>query len=392
MTNPDSWQEKLHDYLPELIEIRRHLHSHPELSGHEHETAALVAGELRKYGWRVDEGVGRTGIVAELGPVKGPFVGLRVDMDALPIEERTGLPYSSKRQGVMHACGHDLHVAVGLGVAKILADENKLPMGVRLLFQPAEEIAQGASWMREDGAIQRLEALFGLHVFPELKVGTIGVRNGSLTAAAGEIQIEILGEGGHGARPHQAIDAIWVAARVVSGLQESISRCLDPLSPVVVSFGRIEGGKAFNVIADRVKLLGTVRCLDSSLHKSLPIWIEDTVKSICSSLGAKASVRYRCIAPPVYNDPELTSIVSRCAVELLGPDCVIYLEQPSLGAEDFAEFLQEVRGTMFRLGVAGTEGCSPLHNGTFSLHEDSLEVGIKVLVSTLLKFMDNHCK
>ena len=278
--------------LPELIQLRRHIHRHPELSGHEQQTAALVAGELRRWGWQVREGVGRTGVVAELGPQRGadgrpsPLVALRVDMDALPVEERSGLDYASVHQGLMHACGHDMHTVVGLGVAQLLgtlwqSDSSEIRVRVRLLFQPAEETAEGATWMRADGAMEGVEALFGVHVFPSLAAGTIGVRSGSLTAAAGELEVEVLGEGGHGARPHQSTDAIWIAARVVSGLQEAISRRLDALHPVVVSFGRIEGGKAFNVIADHVRLLGTVRCLDLELHAQLPGWIEDTVQALC---------------------------------------------------------------------------------------------------------------
>ncbi len=379
---------KLNKFLPELLEIRRHIHAHPELSGEEHQTAALVAGELRKYGWQVQEGVGRTGVVAELGPTNGPVIGLRVDMDALPIEEKTGLEYSSLRQGVMHACGHDLHTCIGLGVARLLAEyEQSSSMGFRLLFQPAEEIAAGASWMKADGAIKGLDALFGVHVFPELPVGQIGVRKGSLTAAAGELEIEILGEGGHGARPHQAVDSIWIASKVVTGIQEAISRRLDALNPVVVSFGKIEGGKAFNVIADRVRLLGTVRCLDISLHQNLPDWLEKTIKGIVGSCGAEVSVQYRCIAPPIYNDPFLTDLLEESAISLLGAEKVVRLAQPSLGAEDFAEFLQDLPGTMFRLGVANKEGCAPLHNGQFCADERSLEIGIEVITATLLKWM-----
>ena len=384
--------EHLKQFLPELIELRRHLHAHPELSGDEYQTAALIAGELRRYGWRVQEAVGRTGVVAELGVSDGPLVGLRVDMDALPVEERTGLEYSSRRQGVMHACGHDLHTCIGLGVARVLAEEQRLMAGIRLLFQPAEEIAEGARWMISDGATKGLDALFGVHVFPELPVGKIGVRSGSLTAAAGELEIEIIGEGGHGARPHQSIDAIWIASKVVSGLQESISRRLDPLHPVVISFGRIEGGKAFNVIADRVRLVGTVRCLDDSLHERLPTWIEEIVQSISSSFGAQAIVNYRCITPIVYNDSALTTLLENCAVSRLGAANVLRLDHPSLGAEDFAELLQGVRGTMFRLGVAGKNGCAPLHNGQFSLDERSLEVGVEVLVATLLEWMKENSK
>jgi amidohydrolase len=396
---PLSWQAldldgQLQALLPELIQLRRHIHRHPELSGHEQQTAALVAGELRRWGWRVREGVGRTGVVAELGPshlVSGaaaPLVALRVDMDALPVEERTGLDYSSRIQGLMHACGHDLHTAVGWGGGGLLAQvAPQLPARVRLLFQPAEETAQGAAWMRADGAMQGVEAIFGLHVFPSLAAGSIGVRCGSLTAAAGELEVEVLGEGGHGARPHQSTDAIWIAARVVSGLQEAISRRLDALHPVVVSFGRIEGGKAFNVIADHVRLLGTVRCLDTEVHAQLPGWIEETVHALCRGHGGEARVHYRVISPPVHNDPELTKMVAEVGGELLGPGQVLWLEQPSLGAEDFAQLLDGTRGTMFRLGVAGPGGCTPLHSNSFAPDEASLPVGVKVLTGSLLRWM-----
>jgi amidohydrolase len=385
--------------LPELIQLRRHLHRHPELSGHEHQTAALVAGELRRWGWQVREGVGRTGVVAELGAAHLPdgrpaaVLALRVDMDALPVEERTGLDYASTVQGLMHACGHDLHTTVGLGVARLLGelerrDPGRLSRRIRLLFQPAEETAQGAAWMKADGAMDGVEALFGVHVFPSLPAGCIGVRSGSLTAAAGELEVEVLGEGGHGARPHQSTDAIWIAARVVSGLQEAISRRLDALHPVVVSFGRIEGGRAFNVIADHVRLLGTVRCLDNDVHAQLPGWIEDTVKALCVGHGGEARVHYRCISPPVHNDPALTQLVADVAAGLLGRDRVRWLEQPSLGAEDFAELLDGTRGTMFRLGVAGPDGCTPLHSNGFAPDESAIGVGIRVLSASLLAAME----
>ena len=380
-------ETNLQEALPELVQVRRHLHRHPELSGHEQQTGALGAGARGRWGWVVGYGVGRTGVTAELGPKDAPLVALRTDMDALPIEERTNLPYASSQQGLMHACGHDIHTTIGLGVAQLLGRRQELLRSrVRLLFQPAEETAQGARWMREAGAMDGVEALFGVHVFPSLPVGTIGVRTGSLTAAAGELEIEVLGESGHGARPHQSTDAIWIAARVVSGLQEAISRRLDPLHPVVVSFGRIEGGKAFNVIADHVRLLGTVRCLDLEVHDRLPGWIEDTVHALCRGHGGEARVHYRCISPPVQNEGGLTQLVADAAEDLLGRQQVLWLEQPSLGAEDFAELLKSTSGTMFRLGVAGPQGCTPLHSNTFAPDEGCLPVGVKVLTLSLLRW------
>ena len=381
------------DAINKLLEIRRHLHAHPELSGAEHHTAALVAGELRRLGWRVQEGVGRTGVVAELGAINGPAIGLRVDMDALPIEECTGLSFASTSPGLMHACGHDIHTAVGLGVAMLLAPlAEQLSGTVRLIFQPAEETAEGARWMLAAGAIAGLKALLGLHVFPSIAVGSIGLRHGALTAAAAELELEVLGEAGHGARPHQAVDAIWIAARLISGLQEAISRRLDALQPVVLSFGRIEGGRAFNVIADRVRLLGTLRCLDCQLYEQLPEWVESTAQAICAAYGGKVKLVWRGIAPPVQNDPQLTDLLEGIAVEQLGRDQVLELAQPSLGAEDFAHYLNHLPGCMFRLGVAGLDGCAPLHHGGFNPDEGCMPIAVNLLATALKRWLEQNSK
>jgi len=381
------------DATNKLLEIRRHLHAHPELSGAEHHTAALVAGELRHLGWRVQEGVGRTGVVAELGTSNGPAIGLRVDMDALPIEECTGLSFASTSPGLMHACGHDIHTAVGLGVAMLLAPlAEQLSGTVRLIFQPAEETAEGARWMLAAGAIAGLKALLGLHVFPSIAVGSIGLRHGALTAAAAELELEVLGEAGHGARPHQAVDAIWIAARLISGLQEAISRRLDALQPVVLSFGRIEGGRAFNVIADRVRLLGTLRCLDCQLYEQLPEWVESTAQAICAAYGGKVKLVWRGIAPPVQNDPQLTDLLEGIAVEQLGRDQVLELAQPSLGAEDFAHYLNHLPGCMFRLGVAGLDGCAPLHHGGFNPDEGCMPIAVNLLATALKRWLEQNSK
>ena len=223
-----------------------------------------------------------------------------------------------------------------------------------------------------------------MHVYPDLSVGKIGIRSGTFTAAAADLEIDIIGNGGHGARPHEGIDSIWISAKVISGLQEAISRRLDALKPVVISFGKISGGNAFNVIAERVKLLGTVRCLDSNLYEILPQWIESIVQNIASNYGAQANVNFKSIAPPVYNDPELTNLLADCAKNFMDEKNIVYLENPSLGAEDFAFFLQDVPGTMFRLGVSGEKGCAPLHSGSFALDERSLELGIKILSHTIV--------
>jgi amidohydrolase len=220
---------------PRLLEIRRHIHSHPELSGQEYQTAAYVAGVLSSSGLHVQEGIGKTGVIAELTSTgEDPrILAIRTDMDALPIQERTSLDFASKETGIMHACGHDVHTTVGLGTAMVLSRLSELlPGKVRFLFQPAEEIAQGAAWMVKDGAMEDVSAILGVHVFPSIPGGCIGLRYGALTAAADDLEITIIGESGHGARPHEAVDAIWIASQVITTLQQSISRTQNPLRPV----------------------------------------------------------------------------------------------------------------------------------------------------------------
>ena len=383
--------KKIESFNDELINIRRHIHAHPELSGLENQTAILISGYLKNIGWTVKESVGRTGIVAEFGPKDKGFIGLRVDMDALPILEKTNLVYSSKVDGVMHACGHDIHICIGLGVAKIIKDL-KLDFGIRIIFQPAEEIASGAKWMINDGVLKDLNQILGVHVFPELSVGTIGIKEGSLTAAAGELQVEIFGKSSHGARPHEGLDTIWVASKVISGIQEIVTRKLDPLDPVVITFGKIAGGNAYNVLAEKVNLVGTVRCTNLQLFKIMGNWLNSHISSIVKSLGAEVKVKFREIAPPVNNNYEINKVLRDSGIKVLGQENVIELQKPSLGAEDFAEFLREVPGAMFRLGVASKKGCAPLHSSNFNPDERAVIIGIKVITESIVKLNNQHIK
>ena len=380
----DQILEKIDSFNDELVHLRRHIHAHPELSGLETQTAILISGYLKNIGWRVSESIGRTGVVGEFGPSDKGFIGLRVDMDALPILEKTGLSFSSKVDGVMHACGHDLHITIGLGVAKIVKDL-KLNLGTRIIFQPAEEIASGARWMINDGVINDLKHILGVHVFPELSVGTVGIKEGSLTAAAGEIQIEIIGKSGHGARPYEGVDAIWAASKVVSGIQELITRKLDPLDPVVITFGKINGGNAYNILAEKVSLTGTIRCTNLQLFKNIDSWLSDNISLLANNCGAEVKIRFREIAPPVNNNYEINKVLRDSAVEVLGQENVIELQKPSLGAEDFAEFLREVPGSMFRLGVSNSNGCAPLHSSQFDPDERAIAVGIKVITESIVR-------
>ena len=376
--------KKIDSFNDELINLRRHIHSHPELSGLENQTAILISGFLKNLNWRVTESVGRTGVVADFGPKDKGFIGLRVDMDALPIYENTNLSFSSKRDGVMHACGHDLHICIGLGVAKIIKDL-KLNFGTRIIFQPAEEIASGAKWMINDGVTNGLKKILGVHVFPDLSVGTIGIKEGSLTAAAGELSVEIIGKSGHGARPFEGVDAISAAAKVISGIQEAITRKLDPLDPVVITFGKINGGNAYNILSEKVNLTGTVRCTNVKLFQHMRDWLNFNISSIAKSCGAEAKINFREITPPVNNNFEINKVLRSSAIELLGHENVIELQKPSLGAEDFAEFLNEVPGAMFRLGVSGKKVCAPLHSSEFDPDEKAICVGIKVITESIVK-------
>ncbi len=375
---------------PRLIEIRRHLHAHPELSGQEYQTAAYVSGVLSSCGIHVQEAVGKTGVVGNLkgnGTKKG-ILAIRTDMDALPIEERTKLDFASCKPGVMHACGHDVHTTLGLGTAMILSQLGEaLPGNIRFLFQPAEEIAQGASWMVQDGAMRDVDGIFGVHVFPSIQARSVGIRYGALTAAADDIEIFIQGESGHGARPHEATDAIWIASQVITTLQQAISRTQNPLRPLVLTIGQITGGRAPNVIADQVRMAGTVRSLHPETHANLPDWIEGIIANVCNAYNAKYEMNYRRGVPSVQNDLNLTQILESACREAWGNDLVEILPEPSLGSEDFSLYLEHAPGTMFRLGVGHDNKLNyPLHHPLFEIDESAIITGVVTLAYAACKY------
>jgi amidohydrolase len=375
---------------PRLTEIRRHIHSHPELSGQEYQTAAYVAGVLSSCGIHAQELVGKTGVVGELQG-RGEdtrLLAIRTDMDALPIQERTGLSFASHQPGIMHACGHDVHTTIGLGTAMVLSQlEESLPGSIRFLFQPAEETAQGAGWMIKDGAMNGVDAIFSVHVFPMIPGGSVGIRYGALTAAADDVELIIFGESGHGARPHEAIDAIWIASQVITSLQQAISRTQNPLRPVVLTIGQIQGGRAPNVIADQVRMLGTVRSLHPETSASLPAWIETIVAHVCQTYNARYEMNYRRGVPSVMNDSALTQIVEAAAHEAWGSDRVQILLEPSLGAEDFSLYLNHAPGTMFRLGVGLADQPNyPLHHPQFHVDEQAIVTGVVTMAYAAYKY------
>jgi amidohydrolase len=380
---------------PRLIEIRRHLHAHPELSGQEYKTAAYVSGVLSSYGFHVQEMVGKTGVVAELlgtAPPHKDVLAIRTDMDALPIVEKTDLPFISKSPGIMHACGHDAHTTVGLGTAMLLAEltqshEQTFPSTTRFIFQPAEETAQGAKWMIDDGVMKDVAAILGVHVFPSIPAGVIGLRQGPFTAAADDLEIIICGESGHGARPHEATDAIWIAAQVITQLQQSISRTINPLHPAVITIGQISGGRAPNVIADQVRLTGTVRSLHADTHAMLPNWITKITTDICQLHGATCTVNYTRRCTSVLNNPDLTNLVAACATEALGRDRIQWIADASMGAEDFANYTDIAPGTMFRLGVGFKDRPNhPLHHAQFEIDEEALLAGVITMAYSAYRY------
>lgn len=375
---------------PRLIEIRRHLHSHPELSGQEYQTAAFVAGVLSANGVHVREGVGKTGVVGEVQGTGSDrrLLAIRTDMDALPIQERTGLDYASRTAGIMHACGHDVHTTVGLGTAMVLSQlGDELRGNVRFLFQPAEETAEGADWMVQQGVMEKVTAILSLHVYPSIPAGLIGIRYGALTAAADDLEIIIMGESGHGARPHEAIDAIWIASQVITTLQQAISRTQNPLRPMVLSIGQINGGRAPNVIADQVTLRGTVRSLHPETRANLPTWISQIVANICECYGARYQVNYDPGTPGVQNDLALSQLLQTAAEEAWGSDRVQVLPEPSLGSEDFSLYLEHAPGAMFRLGVGHKNTINyPLHHPQFDVDESAIVTGVVTLAHSAYKY------
>jgi amidohydrolase len=372
------------EILEDVVRWRRRIHRRPELGFEERETSALVEGELRAAGIDTRRVAG-TGLVATLrGALPGRTIALRADMDALPIQERSGLDFASEIPGVMHACGHDAHTAMLLGAAVSLArDSARLPGIVKFFFQPAEEGPGGAKPMIEAGVMgsPAVEAVAMLHVWPTLPAGTVGLRSGAMTASCDDFDIRVEGRGGHGGYPHNAVDTIPIAAEIVGALQRIVSREVDPLAPLVVSIGKIEGGYRRNVIADSTKLSGTVRCLDESIRRDMPERIERIVGGICRAHRARHTIEYLFGYPSVHNDPALAAEVMSIAAGVDEVRAVTELSRPTMGAEDFAFFAAAAPGCMIRLGCAAPDDEQPasLHSPEFLLDETALAAGVAML-------------
>lgn len=378
-----------HAISEELIEWRRDFHMHPEIGFELHRTSKIVADELEKMGYRVRRGVGKTGVVAEIGE-GGRVVAIRADMDALPILEQNEYEYASQTPGAMHACGHDSHTAMALGAALLLSKE-KLPGRVRFLFQPCEETTDeenksGAQRMAAEGAMDGVDYVIAQHVDPAMPVGTIGISAGPCSGGVDNWYGVIKGKGGHGAHPDQTIDPFHLLAHVILGLNGIVSRRINPFEPAVVSIGMINGGFTENVIPDHVKLSGTLRFANPDIHEPLREEIKRAFE-IAKTMGGDYELRFEYGGPPMVNDKLVSQMIEVTGKEMLGAEKVHEIGK-TLGAEDFSVFLEMAPGAMFTLGTQkkGHEEYM-LHHPKFDLDERALPIGTAMLAETAKRFL-----
>lgn len=369
----------------DIISQRRHFHRHPELGFQETETANHVAGYLRKLGFQVAEGVGKTGVVGLLeGDSSGRCIGLRADMDGLPIQETGKVSFKSVNDGVMHACGHDGHMAMLLGAATILSGmKDRLRGSVKFIFQPAEEGGGGARYMIDEGVLKRpeVEEIYGIHLWNYQDYGTVGIKEGPILAAADRFRIEVKGRGGHAAAPQGTVDAIVVASQLIQALQTIVSRNTNPLESTVVTVGKMEGGHSFNVIADRVELMGTARAYTEDNRQLIMRRMKEITDGVASTYGARIELDYEDGYPPTVNTGDETQKASAAARKILGEG--VQYPYMSMGGEDFAYYLQKIPGCFFFVGSAPADAeprSVPHHASHFYFNEEALLAGTSIWV------------
>ncbi len=388
------------DVMPKVIEIRRDIHRHPELSGEEERTASRVADILSSLGIEFREGIGGNGVVGAIRGAGGPgrVCALRADMDALPMTEQTNLAYSSETEGVMHACGHDTHTAMLLGAAMVLARmKDDFAGTVKFVFQPAEEAnpTGGAPAMIEAGALEdpHVDAMVGLHVWPSLATGEIGIRPGAMMGASDRVFVTVRGRSSHGSEPDRGVDAIAAAGQILSAFQTIVSRNVSPLDAAVLSIGTIRGGYRYNVIADEVVMEGTVRTLSPKVQDMMPERIRQIAGGIATAFGATAEIRYVKGYPPLLNDPTVTATV-REALHSVSGARVLDVEHPAMGGEDFSFFARVVPSAFLWLGCR-PEGVdpatfAPVHNTGFTPDEACFPYGVEALVRSAISVADDR--
>jgi amidohydrolase len=382
-----------------LVEQRRDFHMHPELSNREERTSRVIAEKLRALGLdEVRTGVGKYGVVALLkGKLPGGVVAVRADMDALPIQETIDAPYKSRNDGVKHACGHDAHMTVQLGVAELLSKmRDRVRGSIKFIFQPAEEGAPpgergGAQFMIEEGALEnpRPTAIFGLHVMPNIEAGQIGYNSGPSMASSDRFSITIRGKKVHGAYPHDGIDTVIVAAECVTALQTIRSRRINTQEPLVITLGSIHGGNRFNIIADEVKLEGTMRTLNEEVRTRSQEMMKQTLAGVTSAYGASYEIEFGTNNPVTYNDPALVEATLPVMRKILGEKNVIS-PKPQMGAEDFSRYQKVIPGFFYFLGVGNREKgvTAMIHTPEFDIDEDSLVIGVKLMSNVLVDYLD----
>lgn len=403
------------EIINKIISFRRDIHQNPEPGFAEERTAKIITGHLKKLGYKVATGIAKTGVVGLLegtAPVKPgnldsnngkhtinkvspkcKTVLVRADMDCLPVTESTGASYASKKQGFMHACGHDGHVAILLGVAEIVASMRKnLSGNVKLVFQPAEEGPGGAKVMIDEGVLlsPKVDAALGLHIWNNLPIGKVGIQSGPIMAIADEFELTIIGKGGHGAEPHQAVDPIVMAAHVITSLQTIVSRSVDPFETAVLSFGIIRGGQAFNIIPKQVELAGTVRTYNSAVRNKIHKKMEEIVNGITKGFGGSYKLDYKFGYPATVNDYTITELVREIVVSVLGSKDSI-VPTKSMGGEDMSYFLEKVPGCYFFLGSANRSMKldAPHHSPYFNFDEAALPIGVEILVRSIEKLLNS---
>jgi amidohydrolase len=374
-------------FAPDAVRMRRDLHRHPEVAWTERRTTYRVAEALSGYGLDPVVRADSVGLTVEVG-TGSPIVGFRADIDALPIHEGTGAPYRSQIDGVMHACGHDAHAAIAVGIARTLAMLDDLPGTARIIFQPAEEeLPSGAVTLIEEGVLEHLAALIAFHVDPTIPPGVVGLKAGAITSAADKLHIRLSGPGGHTSRPHRTVDLVHVAARIVIDLPVLVRSELDPRQHLAMVFGRISGGDTANAIPTEVDISGTARVQESEVWNGIAEIIDRQIEAIAAPFGAGIEVSHLRGAPPVDNDAAVVEIVKSAASTVLGPEGVQPTPQ-SMGSEDFAWFLEHVPGALIRLGAGRTRHPVDLHSPTFEIDETAIEHGIAVGSISLLHLMD----
>jgi len=393
----DDLAEALNAFLArhetELIGFRRDLHAHPEPAFAERRTTRLVADRLAAAGLHPVLLPESTGLYADIGP-GGSRVALRADLDALPMDDEKGVPYRSTIPGMCHACGHDAHTAMLVGAGLFLAERaasGLLASGVRLIFQPAEEAANGAKAVIAAGALDSVDRIYALHCDPRLETGKVGVRAGAITAACDKVKVTLTGPGGHTARPHLTADVVFALGKIVTEIPAALTRRVDPRAGLSLVWGHVSAGAAANAIPDEGVVEGTVRCLDADVWRSAVVLIEDLVQSVAQPYGVTAKVEYLSAVPPTVNEPASAARLGAAAAAVLGPDAVTDTPQ-SLGGEDFAWYLHLTPGAMARLGTRApaATAAGDLHQPTFDIDERAIGIGVRVLASVVSREIDSR--